>query len=339
MDKAKHQFSYFSRSIINLFRSKNIEQSNFLNQCCPEVLLDPEYSLNVQVIESNFHRFKKKDKPVLFKGAANRFPLLNYLSVDSLASICLGDIYGMSTVDKTLYSEEPVIKFFPLFQLHPELIDLINLEFFYKLAGPAPTIDQGFQLFASKIEGGITHFHNANDSNLFCQLSGRKRWIIYQSKYSHLFMPDVIDGEYRLPGNKLVNFDMFDGKVPKILENIPYFDIILDPGDILYVPPYAWHTVKNISKDSIAFGYRWLSPLECINREPIYFLLDCLALNPPIWKSIKIARRDFRNLFIHQSGKNLAYERAFCEQIKISEMRYLIYKNKIKEQKRRYSII
>ena len=243
------------------------------------------------------------NRPVVYRKAASNFPLVRDLSVDQLMNIVGDNGHESSTVKSFYYGNKPV-KFFPLFQACPELLDFIDLNWIYEHVRPKPAIDQGFQFFASHKKGGVTHFHNANDSNLFFQLSGKKRWIIFDAKHSHLFRPAVSKGEYRIPEDEVLqNLDVFDGLITPDLGRKPYVDVTLEAGDVLYVPPFAWHSVKNISDNSLAVAYRWLSPVHCLTTSSFYFLLDCLAVNPPIWKSISMARRDFRQIFVHQSDQ------------------------------------
>ena len=327
MNRIKHNAKYLLETLATISKLNSL---NLRNNIRPEgqerlIRLNPRLAHNAIIAMDNHISCKIKNKPVIYKNVASNFSLVRDKSVDQIIDFIGDHAHENGTIRSCFYGNKS-IKFFPIFQASPEILGLIDLKWFYETVKPKPAIDQGFQFFASKQKGGVTHFHNANDSNLFCQISGKKRWIIFDSRYSHLFRPAVSKGEYRIPkGEILQSIDIFEGLITSELHDIPYFDITLEPGDVLYVPPFAWHTVKNISDNSLAFGYRWLSPMQCFLTSPFYSLLDCFAVDPPIWKSIFMARKDFRQLFLHQSEQKVLLKKLYNKRSSLLANNYAIY--------------
>ncbi len=89
-------------------------------------------------------------------------------------------------------------------------------------------------------------------------------------------------------------------------EDIITWEAKLQPGDVLWNPPYVWHAVKNIT-DAIGVGYRWLTPSYSFKQAPLYATLDLFARNPNIFKSIKLFNEDFNLIQLAETGRLEAY--------------------------------
>eukprot|EP01119_Soliformovum_irregulare_P015009 TRINITY_DN4179_c0_g1_i1.p1 TRINITY_DN4179_c0_g1~~TRINITY_DN4179_c0_g1_i1.p1 ORF type:complete len:488 (+),score=123.37 TRINITY_DN4179_c0_g1_i1:570-2033(+) len=81
--------------------------------------------------------------------------------------------------------------------------------------------------------------------NLYTQISGHKRFII--------FPPDDAESLYTFsslhPSSRMTQIDFNDAqavqKFPKFA-NVHPFEVILNPGDVLYLPPYTFHHVTAV---------------------------------------------------------------------------------------------
>lgn len=103
--------------------------------------------------------------------------------------------------------------------------------------------------------GNTTGLHYDTADNFFVQLYGQKRWIMSEpysflnlyprSSLSHY--PRVTDFNPLKP-----DFDKF----PKA-RKVKFYDITVDPGNILFAPPYWWHQV--ISNSTIISVNIWCS--------------------------------------------------------------------------------
>lgn len=200
-------------------------------------------------------------------------------------------------------------RFYPLLERHPEHLK----DFDYKWLLERRSKLKWFEAFQAFVGGKdtVTPFHNASASNLFVQVYGEKRWILYSHYYTPIFDPDPARNVYRHAPSKgpVGPFDPFnpDYETPYTLfKYIDGYEVNLKPGDILWNPPYYWHAVYNTS-DSIGVGYRWLSPLNAFRIAPLYMFLDMCATNPPLWKAYKLVQKDFNLVHMAESGKLDAY--------------------------------
>ena len=75
-------------------------------------------------------------------------------------------------------------------------------------------------------------------------------------------------------------------------------DLIMEkgqPGDVMYVPPYWWHQVRNPTP-SIGVGYRF-NDLPAMGRgSATQTLLLLLATDPPLYKTLQL-KGEFAAIF------------------------------------------
>ena len=76
-------------------------------------------------------------------------------------------------------------------------------------------------------------FHSEPGPFMFAQLKGKKAWRLVDASFSHLMRP-VFYGMYAI-SNVYYSSDHF--------EMIPKYEIELNAGDMLFVPPWMWHEV------------------------------------------------------------------------------------------------
>ena len=71
------------------------------------------------------------------------------------------------------------------------------------------------------------------------------------------------------PGAKLslVNFWNQDLITYPLFKEAKYIEIILNPGQILVIPPYWWHCAENIDTN-IAISYRVETPFSIMTKLP-----------------------------------------------------------------------
>lgn len=133
----------------------------------------------------------------------------------------------------------------------------------------------GSQLFlANNLKSG-TPFHFAWGTNIFVQLNGRKRWVLINPKYAQ-----TMGCEYG-PGGLYATCPKFENKFSQNTiedqlnrkpDKIPYFDFVLNPGDILVNPPLWLHAIENMEVPSIALSIRYLNFQQA--RHAMYQSLD-----------------------------------------------------------------
>ena len=95
--------------------------------------------------------------------------------------------------------------------------------------------------------GGCTPLHFDETSNFLCQLTGRKRLL--------LFSPGQAAKVYPYPKSHPAHFfGMIDVEKPDLrrfpsLERAKGLECLLEPGDCLWLPSYVWHYVKQVEGD------------------------------------------------------------------------------------------
>lgn len=207
-------------------------------------------------------------------------------------------------------SEGKYYRFYPLLQRHPEHKKDFDYEWLTKIKHKINCFEN-FNVFIGA-KGHSSPIHNSFSNNIFTQVTGEKEWIIYPPYYSPIFDPDPAMNMYRGTSERQGSrFDSFNPDFEKhpLFKYIDGYRVILKPGDILYNPPFWWHTVVNHS-NSIGVGYRWMPPLHCFRQHPVYFMLDLLVKNPPIWKALELAKEDINLIQLYSMGKLKEYREA-----------------------------
>lgn len=97
--------------------------------------------------------------------------------------------------------------------------------------------------------------HCGGSGNFFCMLQGKKHWTLIHPKYSCL-----LKGRVSSTGiHAQTLFDMVDielNKTPKIFKYLPRYEIVMEPGDVLYNSPWWWHRIRNYDGLSIGLAIR-----------------------------------------------------------------------------------
>ncbi|MFN6562998.1 MAG: cupin-like domain-containing protein [Nostoc sp. ChiSLP01] len=106
---------------------------------------------------------------------------------------------------------------------------------------------------SSKTFSSSSSLHFDAEHNIFAQIRGRKRILLYPPIDYLSFYPPLEDPSGALYGSK-VNPDSLD------LELFPKFpwqeriEIVLQPGEILYLPPFWWHHITAVD-DNISLSF------------------------------------------------------------------------------------
>ena len=95
--------------------------------------------------------------------------------------------------------------------------------------------------------GGCTPLHYDTTSNFLCQVSGRKRLLLFNPSESAKLYPYPCEH----PANA---FSMIDVEQPDLTkfpscERARGLEATLEPGDCLWLPSYVWHYVKQFEGD------------------------------------------------------------------------------------------
>jgi len=133
-----------------------------------------------------------------------------------------------------------------------------------------------------------TGYHAEPGSSFFVQIHGRKRWTFVNPRYT-VFMSaalrnDSYFGYSTVDTNK--SKEELDADGHGLYNLVPKYEVVLEPGDVLFSPQWWWHTVDNLSP-TIGVGARFLTTFFAGN--PIYSVMHILA--PTMWKQyLRIVR-------------------------------------------------
>lgn len=139
-----------------------------------------------------------------------------------------------------------------LFNKYPHLRTLFQ----YEKLEPYLNMKPGYeQIFVGKAGTG-SPFHHAAVFNMFYMIDGTKKWWFVDPYDAYLAYPIAAFGKaagilavlWPDSGN-LVDFPLF--------KYCPAYSVTLQPGDVLFNPPWWWHSIKNTSPTSVAVASRW----------------------------------------------------------------------------------
>lgn len=283
-----------------------------------EIPIDRRSNLSLEEFKKEY---QKKAKPVVFSKAALNWDCVQKWSLDYFKEIhgldkisfvnqldIKNDVIHMTLselIDGIKSGEGHYYRFYPLLSRHPEHISEFDYNWLRTHENKISYYNS-FQVFMGG-DGSYTPIHNANQANLFTQVHGVKEWKLYDYRDTAIIDPSPIRNVYREAPLKTKDgaFNPFkpDYSGPyKLYEYIDTYTATLEPGDVLWNPPYFWHAIQNHG-DTIGVGYRWLSPFYAFKISPLYAVLDCLIKNPPVWKAYKLSQKDFNVMQMIESGQ------------------------------------
>ena len=303
---------------------KSIEKKRLQisSKIASKITLDENERISNVNIETNinprdFHKkYFHNPQPVVFKGAAKKWSAFNKWSPDffknkygetkvilfdaSVKSLDSNEISETSIVNFKKFIEmmqsgsKEYVRFCPILDKNPELLEHIDNNWLLNYSN-SKSKGSKHQLFIGG-KNTSTSIHSAIGSNLFVQIHGRKEWYIYDTFYNPLLQPKV---------DKSVFFrsNVSAKKPDNIFKKAKGWRVILEPGDILYNPPFFWHEVHNLDT-TVGFGYRWFSFNEIIKSSLIKFILTLTATNPSIRKAKKL-EENFAKVYEQVLSKSL----------------------------------
>ncbi len=221
----------------------------------------PEYDWKNGSPDEFYHTFIKKPHPVVLRGFFKGRKLMNDYSFDKfierfgeedviLTKPEKDGIVGKlkETLDPKVYLHNSEV----LCNKYPEIIKDVEAE---RLE---PYIKQknGYCQFFCGRQGTGSGLHNASTWNFFHMVDGSKEWFYidpYDFYYSYpLFRSGVAAAMFavRYP-------DDYDKDLFPAMQYCPYYTTKLDPGDIVFIPPWWGHGVRNKTDKTIGCATRW----------------------------------------------------------------------------------
>ena len=280
-------------------------------------IIDVERRTNLSIKDFK-KEYLKKGIPVVLEGAAkdwdcckkwtpeffkkqygnDEVPLIDAIYLDQGVKF----VPLEKVIDEVLDGKSSYLRFYNLLSKHPERFDDFDKNWLQKLKHKF-----SYVTFTQVFIGGNksnTGLHNSHADNLFVQVHGEKEWILYPNHFAPLIdPPSTTGGTYRITPKRGKNGQPFNPFAPDfttypLYKYIDGYRVILKPGDILYNPPYMWHSVKN-NTDSIGLGYRWVNIRSAFKASPFYYFLDLCAFKPTYFKAYKWYKDDSNAEFLY----------------------------------------
>lgn len=257
--------------------------------------------------------FVNKSHPVVFEGAAKDWECCRKWSFDwikrqygnddvmlvdhgeqdrnplakPIEHLTLGDL-----IDGIDHGSLKYARFHPLLQRHPELrLDISQTWLKDHLTNPRTSWLHFYTLFLGG-KGTDTAIHCAGNENLFVQIQGQKKWRLYPVEHSPIFDP---------PANRsLYKYTSFRAEDPDyerypMAQYMDWYETVLEPGDVLYNPPYYWHHVSNPTS-SIGVGCRWNNMRTGFRASRAFFSLELFNTQPNVFRGMLMAVNDFNTI-------------------------------------------
>jgi hypothetical protein len=271
--------------------------------------------------EEFMNHYVRKGIPVVMEGAAKDWECVKKWSLEYfkaqhgddeiiLVNQNTGDYpYELTTladvIDNIKVRGGKYYRFYPLLTRHPEHYKAFDMDWL-RARKAKPAFAENVQAFIGA-EGSYTPLHNSNYPNLFVQVYGEKKWMIYSNYYAAVSDPNPIRNVSReaSPKKKEGQFNPFEPDYSPpyhLYKYVDMYSVHLKPGDVFFNPPFYWHAVQNVT-DSIGVGFRWFAPFYAFKTSPLYLLLDLFATKPPIWKMFSLAKKDINMLHLAEVKK------------------------------------
>jgi hypothetical protein len=258
-----------------------------------------------------------KTLPVVFEGAAKSWPCCQKWNLDHLAvhhgdeEILIAEAEGLTDaksdkkyellslrelIENIRAGGDKYLRFSPLLEKIPALAKDIDLAWLgsYK---PKGTLGNTYYMFVGP-KGTRTKLHSDQPCNLFVQVHGQKKWTIFPIEFTAAIDPGVSKTAYF---DSPVDLNQIDLATDPMFKHVDGWQVTLNPGDVMYIPPHLWHHVENVT-DTISIGYRFSSLAAAWKASPTLTFLRAIAMNPPIWKTIKYGKVDTNLIWAHASG-------------------------------------
>lgn len=111
------------------------------------------------------------------------------------------------------------------------------------------------QIFVGK-EGTGSPFHHASVYNMFYMVDGKKTWWFIDPYDTFLSYPVAVLGN--AAGILLCLWpNEYNKEAFPLFKYCPVYTATLEPGDVLFNPPWWWHSIKNVTPKTVGVASRW----------------------------------------------------------------------------------
>ncbi|GAX20357.1 hypothetical protein FisN_9Hh069 [Fistulifera solaris] len=221
----------------------------------------PEYDWKNGSPEDFYEKFVKNPRACILRGITKdkmeEFSFDNIVKKYGEEEVMLtrADI-GKDYAGKLKEVEDPrvyLVNCETLYNKHPEIGMAANMEQFAPYMKKKP----GYcQMFVGK-NGTKTPLHCASNWNFFTMFEGSKTWYLIDPENTWFLYPLSAVGlaaTFAFPPFP----DDYNEKLHPLMKWLPSYKVEVNPGDLLFVPPWWWHAVRNTSEKNVAMASRWV---------------------------------------------------------------------------------
>lgn len=150
------------------------------------------------------------------------------------------------------------------------------------------SLSEAFHLFIGG-RGTFTRLHAEMEISLFIQCSGQKKWRLFApNDYTQLYP------SFRGRTHFVTEFDAWPGGEFPLLHGATCYEVILNAGDVLYLPPFWWHYAENLT-DSVGVSYRFNAPTLALLTAPFLTAMRLMSYRPSVFYTLYHALVTRRN--------------------------------------------
>jgi hypothetical protein len=261
-----------------------------------------------QMKEKYFHNIST---PVVFKGAANNWNCVKTWSFDFFKDnygdkeVSLNDNVGIvdrdnpqkyetmtfaEYIDELKRGSGKYLKFSRIMDDDSTLRGDFDLNWLRKFALPG-SVGEQFLMFMGNSES-MTPIHAGFANTIFVQITGKKRWIMWAPNERIFFDPRAERRPYNYTNADPHKLD--DPNFP-LFKYARRYEILLEPGDVLYFPSHLWHQVENV-EGGTSVAYKIVHIPTSIRSSLPLTLLFFLATKPNLFLDVfyhKVKKRDY----------------------------------------------
>ncbi len=180
--------------------------------------------------------------------------------------------------------------FLELLNTHADLRADLDLSFVARFGQTNPRIPWHRNILAKMYVGGpqtATSLHCAGICNLYVQVYGRKKWVLIPPKSTPFLYPALSNG---LNWQSRVDFRNPDREACPLYRNADRYETVLEPGDVLWNPPFVWHGVQNLT-ESIAVSLWWTNVTRAFANNALFAALTLCGRPNPIAMQLGVGGR------------------------------------------------
>jgi len=220
----------------------------------------PEYDWRTGTPQDFFEKFVKTPQPVVLRGFALQTEAVKEWNFDYIVEKCGEVDVNLTTSDRDYTGKLKEVRDPRIycanadapFKAFPELSEQLSIPKLQPYLNRQHTFDQMFIGRSSTGSG----YHCAGIWNFFVMVDGKKKWTFVDPEFTWMVYPSMVNGA--LAYASMTSFpDRADLSHYRLYKYCPRFFVELNPGDVLFNPPWWWHCVHNLTATSVAVATRW----------------------------------------------------------------------------------